>query len=437
METPAPPDAAAADPYAPGRAPPAEPRRGVAAPGSALVFLWAIAALSTAGLRDIWDPWARSLLAGEGAPDPRSFGYYRGLVTIPALLTLLWAYLSDRVPVLESRREGYLVIASLLAIVAWVGAAFLTLDLVAIVAIGLALTTASTTSFAAIGGALAEIGHRDRRWGRLSAARMSLYILSGLAGEPLVGFLFQRPIGWSAGTGAVAALSIAVLAFLALERGPQASGAAQVEPAPTVIKLTRWLFTRLFWGPLLVMVTGAVPNAVYGRMNEFTEQVLRLSETDTTRAQVASALGSLAGVGAYWVTCQRLPLRKLLPAAVVLDAIAIVAIDDAGRWVGTFVAARAFAGFASTLATCARYDLVLRAAPAGREAFGVALMAGAAAMVSAFVMPFVSMTIREQASGFRPLFLAAGALTALSAAAVLVVPRKLVDSPDGRNPPAS
>jgi MFS family permease len=435
VETPAPLDAVAADPYAPGRAAPAEPRRGVTPPGSALVFLWTIAALATAGPQHLWDPWAKSLLA-EG-PDPRLFLDYRNWVLLAAMLGLLWAYLSDRVPVLESRREGYLVVASLLAVVAWGGAALLTLDFVAIVAIGLALTTASAISFASVGGALAEIGRRDRRWGRLSAARMGLYILSGLAAEPLTGVLFQRPIAWSAGTGAIAALSIAVLAFLGLERGPQGSGAPPSEPAPTAIKLTRWLSTRLFWGPFLVMAMGAMPNAVYSRMNELTEQVLRLSETDTMWAHVTGTIGSLAGVGAYWVICQRLPLRKLLPAAVVLDAIAVLAIDGAGRWVGTFVAARALAGFAGTLATCARYDLVLRAAPPGRGAFGVVLMAGTAAMVGAFTTPFVSISIREQASGLRALFLVAGALTALSAVAVLVVPRSLVDSPDGRNPSAA
>jgi hypothetical protein len=432
VETPAPPDAAAVDPYAPGRAPPAEARRGVVPPGSALVFLWAIAALATAGVQDLWDPWARSLLTEDGGP-LRTFGYYRSVVGIPALLALLWAYLSDRAPVLESRREGYLLVASLLALVAWGGAAFLTLDFVAVVAVGLALTTATTVSFGAIGGALAEIGRRDRRWGRLSAARMGLFVLSGLATEPLAGFLFERPIGWSAGTGAIVALSIAVLAFLTLERGPQASGGAAAEPAAGAIKLPRWLRTRAFWGPLLVVAAGALPNAMYSRMDEYTEQVLRLSEVDAMRAHLAGSLGSLASVAVYWVICQRLPLRKLLPAAVVIEGLAVLALDDAGRWVGTFTAARALVGFAGTLATCARFDLALRAAPPGREAFGVALLAGTTSMISAFTMPFVSMGLRAQATGFRTVFLAAGVLTALSAVAVLLVPRSLVDGRDGRN----
>jgi len=435
VETPAPPDATTADPYAPGRAPPAEARREVAAPGSALVFLWAIAAISTAGVQDLWNPWAKSLLTDQSAPI-RTFGIYSSLVSIPAVLSLLWAYLSDRAPVLESRREGYLVVASLLAVVGWGGAAFLTLDLVAMVAIGMALMAAATVSFVVIGGALAEIGRRDRRWGRLSAARMGLIVLSGMAADPLAGFLFERPIGWSAGTGAIAALSIAVLAFLTLERGAQTSGAWASEPTPATVKLPRWLLTRTFWGPLLVVAGGAVPYGVYSRINEYTERVLRLSEADARWAQVATSLGSLAGVAVYWVTCQRLPLRKLLPAALVLEAIALLAIEGAGRSGGTYTAVRAFAGFAGTLAACARFDLVLRAAPPGREAFGVTLLAGATAVISGFMMPFISIGLWEQASGLRSVFLVAGALTALSAAAVMVVPRALVDVRDGRNPAA-
>ena len=55
---------------------------------------------------------------------PETLGLIYGVGNAAGLLTLLWAYLSDTVPLWGTRREGYVMFASLLTALGWIALAF-------------------------------------------------------------------------------------------------------------------------------------------------------------------------------------------------------------------------------------------------------------------------------------------------------------------------
>jgi BT1 family len=429
VEPPAPLDAGAAGPYSTGRAPLAELPRTAAPPGSPLVFLWAVAAFAVAG-PVLWQPWARTYLRDELGLGMASFGLYMTIIVAPGVLSPLWAYLSDRVPLLQTRREGYLVLAGLLAAIAWVAAAFVPRSYGTLTAIGVTLTLAAVVTSAAISGALAEIGWRTASTGRLSAANFAVAALAGLAGESLQDFVFPRSFGWTAGTGAAILFTTALLALLASERIEQAQDVGSIAGPPPVAPLGRWLRSRAFWIPVLVMACSAIPRGIHGSLPFFERHVLHLPEDAGNLPGLAAWITGIAATVVYWVVCRRLPLRRLLPLAIVVEAGALLLLNLADRGMQAYILARAATGFGDMFGDCGRLDLMLRVAPRGREAFGVTLLMGVGVILTVPFAPLAAMVVGD-AFNFGIGLLIAAALTALAAPAVRAIPHELTGSRDG------
>ena len=103
----------APSPYAPGLVSdePAAPPRPAGRP---VIFLVAtfVTTLLVSGLWRLWASRGRESTGSSNAG-------FATLSSVPAALMLLWAYLSDAVPLGGTRREGYLLVAVLMMAAAW------------------------------------------------------------------------------------------------------------------------------------------------------------------------------------------------------------------------------------------------------------------------------------------------------------------------------
>jgi hypothetical protein len=389
------------------------------------VFLWALAATALAGPATLWSPWPRGLLEDSTITSSEFAAFTTIVFVLPIFLLPLGAYLSDRAAILGSRREGYLVLGSLLTAITWAAAPFVPRAFGPWLVIGVGLYTANALTRVAVEGGLAEIGQRRRSTGRLGAAALGLGSAAGLAAYPLLDRLLQRPLGWTAAVGAIAGLSVAVIALRAL----QTIAPAEVAPPPAA-RVGPWLRSRAFGTGLLVLAGGAFPQAAEKLLDAYQGLNLKEAQDLHLRADIAASVAAILGAAAYYIACTRIRLRRLLPVALLIEAASLLTLLGLQGTTGGVVLARIAFALGWTFAGCARFDLVLRLAPPGREAFGLALLTGAAHLFTSMVSS-VSMAVSAPLEGdatFLVVGLAAGA--GLWALATLAVPRGVLDARD-------
>jgi len=305
----------------------------------------------------------------EAPGEQRKLSFLFGIAAIPIALLPLWACLTDALALWGSRREGYLVLTSLMATTAWVAIAFANTHYAVWIAAAAVLGLASSVSRAAITGALAEIGQRRGVTGPLAAAYIGLSRLGAAAVIPLTVMNTLAPISLLAGLAAGLSLTVPLL-ILAFAVGDASSAVAVAAPVAARITIPRFLRSRPFWAALAVVVSAGlatVPNELRigggadGASAPWTAQ--------------AALEGSLIGAPIiYLLLSRRVGFAALLRISLVVKALALVAaaLPASGA---TGVAFFARAG-ANSLLSCALMDLALRVAPRGREAFGAILLAG-------------------------------------------------------------
>jgi hypothetical protein len=407
-------------PYAPGKLPD-EP--AVARPaGRAIVFLWAIAASAIAGPGVLWRPWTLTMMR-EHLHD----GWFSAFTELGAVLPLgapLLAYLCDRVPVLGTRREGHLLLASLVSAGAWLLAAFGPRSEGLWLATTIAFGVATVMATAATKGALAEIGQRRGATGRLAAADLAITSAAGFAITPLVGSLYDRPLAWTGGVGAGLALSV-VLAVVFLSQAQEGTGSQPpAEPAPRQrTGLRAFPGRRTFW-----VAAAMVTLAEASRLGVWMPRELSPLQTleALAKARLFDTVSAIAALAAYALVCRRARPRILMPLCLLAAAAGRAAFGAAG---GSPLGAVA-GGLGGGLGYAAIGDLALRVCPRGREAFGYMLL-----MLPRPLLPAVLPALLLGGGGAvqATTAVASGALV-LAAAMVALLPREVLAAPD-RPPP--
>jgi len=342
-------------PYAPGIVgdEPAPPLRLPEKP-ALLIAASFVMALIGPGL--LGPPW-KTVLGAIGVVG-RHTPAFHVLAFAPAVLMLVWGLVSDRWPIMNARRESYLVIAALVAAGTWLAPVFiasrplLVLDASVMVA-------AHSVSNAAIGGALVEIGRRLGVTSRLAAAW-----IGALAAADLAELAVTTTIGRGTGplkvglcTGLAAAVAIALLV---LPRKVPAS--VSTPPAPPLLR--RHLRTPAIWGWATVLVLGgaaSLPDAAI-RRGDWAPPV----EALTFVAQVV-------GAGAYALVSRRLPLLRGVRLALISNLVVIILLGRAADQMGPVMTA-GLLGLVDGFKFAALTDVTLRASPPGHEAFVFALL---------------------------------------------------------------
>jgi hypothetical protein len=420
-ETPSPPPS----PYAPGII--AEERTPPRPAGRAVVFLLATFLMTLVTSAPFWWGWAMNSSVvstyGRGLRD-----WYFPITTAAGLLILLWAYLSDRIPVWGTRREGYVLLCGLTTSIIWLALALLGRNDVAWIAAVVLVGIVTSVSRAAINGALAEIGRRRAATGRLAAADIGLTRLALLVASPLAHVFVSAPLAVTAGIGAGLSLAL-VLVIITLSD----DGTRSQDPAPAAaVTIPTFLRSRTFWSSATVLALAGVGTVPW--------------EIITPR--IAKTWGSVEYLGWVWIDygpsivaaigylflCRRVAFRRVLRFALFAQGLALFLFkgslqtgDQGSVVIGALVLA-VCDGFVNV----ALFDLALRAAPRGREAFGAILVAG----FGSFFQTLKSTGGRTLGMPVGAAALLAAAATIAAAIAVSLLPRPLVETRDGERAPA-
>lgn len=401
-------------PYAPGII--ADERSPPRPAGRAVVFLVATFVMMVVTSGPLWNEWTgRAMeIIGRG---PETLGLIYGVGNAAGLLTLLWAYLSDTVPLWGTRREGYVMFASLLTALGWIALAFGSSAVAAWIAAAVLFGLLESVTGASVLGALAEIGQRRTSTGRLAAAYAGVVQLAALTRTPIS--LTSSYVSLPLAAGVAAGLCVAVVALTAT-LSDHASAAPPLPAAP--MRLRAFLSSRPFWTSAAVLAcagVAAMPRELIKRQSDHL-----YGPHAAWWLPVMTPAIAIAGAVIYVLACRRVPFGVLLRAALFAKALALVALASANP------TGLAFVGFSVTdvAAHIALLDLALRVAPRGREAFGAILLVGlprvAAALVFTTEAAFQTST-REGA--------AFGAVVAIvSVIAVSLLPPEITRTKDAR-----
>jgi hypothetical protein len=419
-ETPSPPPS----PYAPGiiseeRAPPRPA-------GRAVVFIVATFAMTIVTAMAFWFPFAEGSTVA-GGHDDSMLGLFINVSTASGALILLWAYLSDRVALWGTRREGYLLLCGLTTAITWLALAVLGRNDVAWVPAVVVLGVASTATRAAVMGGLAEISRRRASTGRLAAANIIAAQTASLVAGQLAAMVCAGPLPVAAGIAAALSLAVVVLIITLSDDGTQ-PGADPAGGAPVTIP--QFLRSRTFWSAaafLSIAGLATMPHeTILWRVWAAHSSTIEATSWRLTWLQNGTVIATAVG---YLFVCRRLPLRRLLRIALFAYALVLIAFERILHWGGL----AALEGAVGAVAACdglvyvALIDLVLRAAPRGREAFGAILLGGFPA-VAAMLVTTLART-RDPSAASMARFAAAAALAACLAVSLL--PRALVAPRDG------
>jgi hypothetical protein len=395
-----------ASPYAPGTLgdEPAAPR----APGRALPFVLASFVTALIGPGVFWLSWPELLLAARIAA-PGTWPLFL-LLCAPAALALGWAFLSDRWSLMDTRRDGHLFFAVLLAGSSWLAFLVPPLGPLRLVA-GFGIVAAHSIAGVAIGGALVEIGRRQGTTGGLAAAWVAMLVAASLVGIPLEGTA-PGPLkaGLSVGVAAIVAIAIITLAGT----GPAPSPATPPSPS-----LGAYLRSRALWataGVVLLAMFASIPYAV----------VDRGAWPPSLRGAMLG--GQIVACGVYAFSCRRVSLARGLRLALVLNAVATMGLMPVWERIGAALPLAVVAlGLVEGFKFATLTDLALRASPPRHEAFVGALLTAVSGLA------WQARGFFAEASGV-PVFDAAtlvGGASVLAVFACGLLPASLVASRDG------
>jgi MFS family permease len=420
-ETPSP----SPSPYAPGII--SEERTPPRPAGRAVVFLLATFLMTLVTNAAFWWGWAmNSSVVSTYGRGLRNWAF--SITTATSALILLWAYLSDRIPVWGTRREGYVLVCGLTTSITWLALAFLGHNDIAWVAAVVVVGLASSVSRAAITGALAEIGQRRAATGQLSAASLGLARLALLAGSPLASLFMAAPVAVPAGIAAGLSLAL-VLAVITLSDDGTRSQDARPAAAVTIPTFLR---SRSFWSSATVLALAGFGTVPWETITPLVVNTWRSAEYRSW-AWIDYGPSIVAALG-YVFICRRVPFRRVLRFALFGQGLALFFFKGSlqtGDHRSVAVAAVVLA-ICDGLVNVALYDLALRAAPRGREAFGAILVGG----LGSFAQTLKSTIERRLDMPVGAAALFAAAATIAAAIAVSLLPRPLIETRDGEHAPA-
>jgi len=284
--------------------------------------------------------------------------------------------LSDALPLLGTRRKGYMMLGSAAAGLLWLLLGAVPHTYGPMLATAVAMNAGLVLLSSATAGLLVEDGQRLGATGRLTAARLMVMSAASILGSLLGGFLAQR--GWFFAAAAVSAavlFSTVLMAWLLVVESKRAAPANGVlRGGWDQFKLAVCCGT-LWAGAGMQFLIHVSPGFVSPLYDHLTAD-LGFSKQSIGVMQSVFGAGGFAAALAYAWLCRRLRLRTLLMVGVTCAALGVLPFLGLRSRAGGIVAYASW-GFTAVLAQLAALDLATRAAPRGAEAMGYALMVSA------------------------------------------------------------
>lgn len=298
-----------------------------------------------------------------------------------ALTGLAWYFkplaglLADAVPLWGSRRRNYLLVSGLGAGMLWALLGIVPHRYGPLVWTLVAANVFAVLASSVSGGLLVEAGQQQGLTGRLGSLRETIIAGSSLLAQPVGGYLAGQAFGWTCGVGAALFLGLIPAAlFLLPEERVSPSKTTFLETlksqmGPVFRSRGLWLAAGFIF--LKELSPGFGTPLFYYQTN-----TLHFSKLFLGGLGVIFNASAIAGALVYALVCVRLPLRRLLPGAIVLSASASLLFlgyhsHSSALWV------QGVSGFLGIFASVALMDLAARTTPVGGEALGYSLLMSA------------------------------------------------------------
>lgn len=343
---------------------------------------------------------------------------------------------TDAVPLFGTRRRHYLLFNLVLCGLFWILIALVPRKysslLAAYTVMHVTIVFISTT----LGGMMTEGGERFRASGRLSAQRLGITKLVGVAGGLLGGWLGARYFGVACGLVTGFHFLLVPLFYSQWKEAPTAvrNDQAWLE----VKRQARTLYeSRMLWAAAgLVCLVVAAPG--FGTpLLYYQTDVLHFSSKYVGLLTSASAVFAALGAVAFSRICGRVSLRPLLVVGILTHTLAALLYLGYRGHMSALVITCVYE-CAQTLALLPLYDLAMRATPRGSEALGYSVMMSAWNLtirlsdnMGSVVFDKAKHMLGSGDMAFVALIVLNSVTTALVLLAVPLLPRALTDRKDG------
>lgn len=280
--------------------------------------------------------------------------------------------LTDAFPLFGSRRRSYILSATSLGVLAWIGLIFTPHLYRSLLGMAIVINVFMVVTSTVVGAYLVETAQSSATSGRLSAIRQfvqqACYIING----PIAGYLASIPFAFTAiSCGGVLFLLIPVTIFLLNEKRQRVEARELLANAGRQLgNIQRagsmWAAAGLM--ALFYIAPGLSTALFYKQQND-----LHMGTQGQGFLQLLGGVGGVTAALTYGLACRRFSLRTLL-----LICLTVSTITNLGYLVYSSVTAaqvvETLNGFGFSLAELALMDLAVRATPRGSEGLGYSLM---------------------------------------------------------------
>jgi Na+/melibiose symporter-like transporter len=350
---------------------------------------------------------------------------------------------TDSFPIFGTRRKSYLLISTVLAVIAWVGLYFTPHQYNKLLWVTLVINVCMVMASTVIGAYMVEIAQAFSGSGRLVAVRNAVEQITLIIAGPAAGFLGSVAFGWTAAVcgGVMFLLVPLTLMFLHEpyrnrvsskanqgEVAGSSSGGAKLLAELVKIAKARYVWAAAGFMALFYMAPGLSTALFYKQQND-----LHLDTQGQGSLQLIGAIAGIGGALTYGFICRRLNLRVLL-----LVGLALATVGSLGYLFYSSIPnaqkIEAFNGFCYAAAELSIMDLAIRATPTGSEAFGFSLLMSVRNLALFGTDWIGSAMIDRLHWSFNSVVIADAVTTAIALPLVLLLPAMLVRRRDNQQP---
>jgi len=295
-----------------------------------------------------------------------------------AIATFAWylkplaGLLCDSFPLFGTRRRSYLVLAGVVAGLAWSLFAIAPRSYSTFFWLMVVLNGAMVIASTSIGGLLVEAGQEGSATGRLASVRYAIDGVINVIAGPVGGWLAARAFGLTAGLGAML-LFLLVPVTLVFVKEPRLARRNLAVWSGAALQFRLILRSKTMWAAAALLFFVFMAPGFGIAMNYYQQDVLQFSTELIGRLQALAGIGGILATALYAYFCRKLSLKPLLWGGILLNAISSLLY----LWYRSPQSAMiidAANGFLAILGILPLFDLAARATPKGSESFGYALL---------------------------------------------------------------
>lgn len=340
--------------------------------------------------------------------------------------------LTDAFPLLGSRRKSYILSATLLGALSWIGLIFTPHVYQSLLGVSILINVFMVVTSTVVGAILVETAQASGASGRLTAIRQfvqqACYIING----PIAGYLASIAFGWTAAAcGGIMFLLIPVTIVLLREKRTRVDSRELMDNAGR--QFERILGAGGMWAAAGLMALFYIAPGLSTALFYKQQTDLHMTTQGQGLLQLLGGVGGVSAAVAYALVCRRLSLRTLL-----LACLSAATICNLGYLfyssVGAAQVIETVNGFGFSLAELALIDLAVRATPAGSEGLGYSLMLSVRNVALLGTDWLGSLLLDHYHFKFDTLVVANSVTTAITVPLVLILPAILVRGRDTTPP---